>query len=76
MISQDEVPQYNLLINKKLEIKYPDEFIDSVKNIKSLRYKLFSLTGLDLWLTFIFLLKIMARKLKKIKNYQSFEPSG
>ena len=67
------VPQYNLLINKKLEIKYPDEFIDSVKNIKSLRYKLFSLTGLDLWLTYLyFCLRSWLGKLKKIKKLPKF----
>ena len=43
--------------------------IFSVKNIKSLRYKLFSLTGLDLWLTYLyFCSRSWLGKLKKIKK--------
>ncbi len=72
------VPQYNLLINRRLKIKYPDEFIDSVKNIKSLRKKLLSFVGIDLWITYLYFhLRIKIGKQKnKLKNYQSFEPSG
>ena len=63
------VPKYNLLIDKKIKIKYPDEFIEAVKNIKFLNLKLsnFSIKKFDMFLTY-FYFQIMRTfgKLKRI----------
>jgi len=62
------VPKYSFIFNKNLQIKYPDEFIDSVKRVNLIDFlREFDLTYLDMILTYYFL--SLRRKLGSIKSF-------
>ena len=61
------VPKYSLMFNKKLKIKYPDEFLDAVNNSKFSKEKRSSLfLKLDLLATYYYM--NLKRRLGSLKN--------
>ena len=63
------VPEYSLIFNKNLKIKYPDEFLDSIKTSRKAKFLIsINFTDLDLILTYYYLsLRRLVGKL--IKKY-------
>jgi hypothetical protein len=61
------VPKYSLVFDKNLMIKYPDEFLDSIKRTRKFRFLIsINFTDLDLVLTFYYLsLRRLIGKLRK-----------
>tara|TARA_B100000925_G_scaffold291715_1_gene280946 strand:- start:7475 stop:8320 length:846 start_codon:yes stop_codon:yes gene_type:complete len=59
------IPKYGMLLDKKLKIKYPDEFVEALKNINFLEY--FKFKNYDLILTYKYLK--LRRFLGSFKKY-------